>query len=112
MKALVLKHIACDGTMDVWDVEEHTWLAAEKRAIRHWVREARAALSGRLPGPPAACRCGRWHVRTAAAAKGGICEVSLNEAGKRNPVFGRLPERTKALQWQWRSGGRGAWTMR
>ena len=27
------------GPMDVWDVEEHPWLIAEKEAIRTWVAE-------------------------------------------------------------------------
>ncbi len=27
------------GPMDVWDVEEHPWLVAEKAAIRAWVND-------------------------------------------------------------------------
>ncbi len=27
------------GPMDVWDVEQHPWLVAEKKAIRRWVRD-------------------------------------------------------------------------
>ena len=58
------------GPMDVWDVDEHPWLAPEKAAIRHWVRDLRAPVPGRLPGPPAAGRRARRHLRPAAPARG------------------------------------------
>lgn len=34
------------GPMDVWDVDEHPWLVAEKEAIRRWVRELRRPFLG------------------------------------------------------------------
>ena len=34
------------GPMDVWDVDEHPWLIAEKAAIRAWVRDLRKPFLG------------------------------------------------------------------
>jgi GMP synthase-like glutamine amidotransferase len=87
------------GPMDVWDVEEYPWLAAEKRAIRHWVRELERPFLGvclghQLLADALGGTCGPQR-----PPEVGICEVTLTEAGKRDPVFGRLPQRTRALQW-------------
>jgi GMP synthase-like glutamine amidotransferase len=34
------------GPMDVWDIDEHPWLMAEKAAIRRWVRELQRPFLG------------------------------------------------------------------
>lgn len=87
------------GPMDVWDVEEHSWLVPEKRAIRRWVQELRRPYLGLCLG----------HQLLADALGGtcgpqrppeiGILDVELTEAGKSDPVFSVLPPRMKALQW-------------
>ena len=100
------------GPMDVWDVEEHPWLIAEKRAIRRWVRELEAAVPRRLPRPSAPRRCARRHLRPAAPAEVGILDIELTEAGRRDPIFAGMAPTQKALQWHSVSrraaaGGRG-----
>ena len=87
------------GPMDVWDVEEHPWLIAEKQAIRQWVLELRRPFLGvclghQLLGDALNGTCGPQR-----PAEVGILDVELTEAGKADPVFGSLPPRAKALQW-------------
>ena len=45
------------GPMDVWDVEEHPWLVAEKAAIRQWVKDrVKQTLSRPMPRASVTCR--------------------------------------------------------
>ncbi|MDP9137626.1 MAG: type 1 glutamine amidotransferase, partial [Pseudomonadota bacterium] len=87
------------GPMDVWDVEDHPWLPAEKRAIRHWVRKMErpylgVCLGHQLLADALGGTCGPQR-----PPEIGICDVNLTAAGKGDAVFGKLPARTKALQW-------------
>jgi GMP synthase-like glutamine amidotransferase len=87
------------GPMDIWDIEEHPWLIAEKRAIRTWVQELRRPFLGLCLG----------HQLLADALGGtcgpqrppeiGILDVELTDAGMEDRVFSALPRRMKALQW-------------
>lgn len=87
------------GPMDVWDVEEHPWLVAEKKAIRHWVRDLGKPYLGFCLG----------HQLLADALNGtcgpqrppeiGILNVDLTKAAAADPVFSALPQHFKALQW-------------
>jgi len=87
------------GPMDVWDVEEHPWIVAEKQAIRRWVRELDRPFLGICLG----------HQLLADALGGtcvpqpipeiGILDVHLNAEGKADPIFTAMPATQKALQW-------------
>ncbi len=87
------------GPMDVWDVEEHPWLIAEKAAIRHWVRDLRKPFLGiclghQLLADALGGTCGPQPIPEI-----GMLDVALNEAGQADPLFAAMPDRQKALQW-------------
>jgi len=87
------------GPMDVWDVEEHPWLVAEKQAIRRWVRELNRPYLGLCLG----------HQLLADALGGtcgpqrppeiGVLEVELTPEGSADPIFSGMPDIQKCLQW-------------
>jgi GMP synthase-like glutamine amidotransferase len=87
------------GPMDVWDVEEHPWLVAEKQAIRRWVRDLDRPYLGLCLG----------HQLLADALGGtcgpqrppeiGVLEVELTAEGSADPIFAGMPVIQKCLQW-------------
>lgn len=87
------------GPMDVWDVDLHPWLVPEKRAIREWVSELKRPFLGICLG----------HQLLADALGGtcgpqrppeiGICDITLNEAGRGDPIFAGMGATQKCLQW-------------
>lgn len=87
------------GPMDVWDVEEHGWLIAEKQAIRRWVRDLERPFLGLCLG----------HQLLADALGGtcgpqrppeiGVLTVELTPEGQQDRIFKGMPNTQRCLQW-------------
>jgi len=86
------------GPMDVWEEDQHPWLAGEKRAIRDAVERGLPfmgiCLGHQLLGAAMGGRVGK-----AAQAEVGVLEVALTEAGRSDPLFAGMAPAFKALQW-------------
>ena len=87
------------GPMDVWDVEEHPWLVAEKRAIRRWVRDLKRPFLGVCLGHQLLADALNGTCGPQRPPEVGILDILLTDAGKSDPVFSGLPHKMKALQW-------------
>jgi GMP synthase-like glutamine amidotransferase len=87
------------GPMDVWDVEEHPWLVAEKAAIRRWVGELKKPYLGLCLGHQLLADAMGGTCGPQRPPEIGIMEVELTEAGQRDPLFDGIAARQKCLQW-------------
>ena len=87
------------GPMDVWQEDQHPWLAAEQRAIREAVLERKLPFMGVCLGHQLLGAALGGKVGKAAQAEVGILDVELTDAGRRDPLFDGIATRFKALQW-------------
>lgn len=87
------------GPMDVWQEAEHPWLVAEKQVIREAVAERGMPYLGLCLGHQLLGDALGGRVEPMEEAEVGIREVTLTEAGGRDPLFAGLPARFHALQW-------------
>ena len=91
--------LAMGGPMDVWEEEEHSWLVEEKAALRHWVADLQRPFLGVCLGHQLLADALGGGCRRMAEPDVGITDVSLTEAGKRDPLFSRLDATLPVLQW-------------
>ena len=87
------------GPMDVWQEDEHAFLAPEKALIREAVEERGLPFLGvclghQLLAEALGGRCG-----PAQTPEIGVMEVHLTEAGEHATLFDDLPETFPSLQW-------------
>ncbi len=87
------------GPMDVWDIEEHPWLIAEKAAIRRWVNELGKPYLGLCLGHQLLADALGGTCSPQRPPEIGILDIALTEAGQKDSLFDGLPVTQKCLQW-------------
>jgi GMP synthase-like glutamine amidotransferase len=87
------------GPMDVWDEGKLPWLTAEKNAIAHWVLDRKAPFLGICLGHQLLAEITGGEVGLMSRPEVGVCELSMTEAGRHDPLFEGIPPSFVGLQW-------------
>jgi GMP synthase-like glutamine amidotransferase len=85
--------------MDVWQIEKHPWLSAEKQAIRRWVRELQRPFLGICLGHQLLADALGGKCDLQRRGEIGILEIELTQEGRRDSLFSGMPAHQRVLQW-------------
>jgi GMP synthase-like glutamine amidotransferase len=88
------------GAQDTWQ-EEHTWMPAEKAAIREWVWDRAKPYFGVCLGHQLLCDALGGEVALAAEPEVGVFDVLLTPDGQEHGLFAGLESSNKVMQWHW-----------
>lgn len=90
--------IVMGGPMNIYEYEAHPWLREEKRAIAEAIAAGRPVLGICLGAQLIADVLGGPVTRNA-ETEIGWWPLTLNEAGRRDPLFAGFPEQFTAFHW-------------
>jgi GMP synthase-like glutamine amidotransferase len=89
------------GAQDTWQENEHTWMPAEKAAIREWVWDRAKPYFGVCLGHQLLCDALGGEVALAAEPEVGVYDVSLTPDGQEHGLFAGVESSNKVMQWHW-----------
>jgi GMP synthase-like glutamine amidotransferase len=87
------------GAMNVWQEDAHPWLAAEKAAIRHWVRDMARPYFGVCLGHQLLAAALGGEVGRAARPETGIVAVDLLPAAAADRLLGGALSPVATMHW-------------
>lgn len=87
------------GPMDVWQEDLYPWLAPEKAAIRHWVRDLERPYLGICLGHQLLADALGGTVGLMQRPEVGLTDVELTSQGTGDPIFVGVESRIRTLQW-------------
>ncbi len=91
--------VSMGGPMDVWQKDEHPWIASELAAIREWVGQSRRPFLGFCLGHQLLAEALGGEVGPAAQPEIGVMPVRLTDAGCASPFLKDVPDEFRCLQW-------------
>jgi len=91
--------VVMGGPMDVWQEDIYPWLASEKSAVRHWVKDLARPFLGICLGHQLLAVSLGGGVGLMARPEIGLAEVELTGAGLRDPLFAGFTKRMETFQW-------------
>lgn len=87
------------GAQDTWEEDTHSFLAAEKRAIREWVWDRAKPYFGVCLGHQLLATALGGEVALADAAEIGVCSVTKTSDGGASGLMTGVPETMNVMQW-------------
>lgn len=91
--------VAMGGPQDVWQEEQHPWLAPEKAAIRSFVMDMRRPYLGICLGHQLLADAIGGHCAASAEPEVGILTVAKSSGGQTDALLTGTPDPMQALQW-------------